>query len=416
MSLSKITCPSCGVSSIKHIPLQVKFATCHKCGHKFDIWKEGITPEKETEKILTPVHNNINMGSSSGGLLKLALMYAISIYSLFFVAVANNTRHSPGWPNSLEFLVSILYVPTILVTAIVFLVLVAKAITTRQVFKYIFPIFLCTPMIAYSLYNPSHAYDKSFFKKMDKIEANNRFKTEMAKALDAYYKISPEKFHYVGSDCEITVDGFAEYVDTNHKKILEFGAKVKKDKIIDPWGKPVIFIRDRFNDRIIRANGKVAEIPYWSGGEIDNPEGLGIINTTDDPHHEPFSVLMNQKYREWYVTPNKYYGCSKCSKVLLTKPPKNSTEFVCPDCGGVMITGDALYKKQNGIYDGSSDYYLKTVPIIDKTETKPVVPPTKTNYLQPKRPETGIYKSVDKEGNITFTDDPSKAESRTSQK
>jgi hypothetical protein len=75
-----------------------------------------------------------------------------------------------------------------------------------------------------------------------------------------------------------------------------------------------------------------------------------------------------------------------------------------------------LYKKQNGIYDGSSDYYLKTVPIIDKTETKPVVPPTKINYAPPKRPETGIYKRVDKEGNITFTDDPSKAEPRTSLK
>lgn len=411
MSLSKITCPSCGASTVKHIPLQVKFATCHKCGYRFDIWKEGITPDIEAEKNLPISHNSTAMDRSSGGWLKLALIYTVCIYSLLFVMVANNTRHSPGWPNSLEFLVSLLYVPTILLTAIMFLVLVAKAITTRQVSRYLIPLFLCTPMIAYSLYNPGHAYDKSFFRKMDKIEANNRFKIEMAKALDAYYKISPESFHYIGSDCEITVDGFAEYVGTNHKKIREFGAEVKKDKIIDPWGKPVRFIRDRFNDRIIRANGKVAEIPYWSGDEIDNPEGLGIINTTDDPHHEPFSILMNQKYREWYVSPNKPYGCNKCDKIINTKPRKNSDELICPNCGTELITADALQKRWNGIYDGSSDYYLKTVPIIDKTEMK-LAPPTKMNHALPKRTETGIYKSVDKDGNITFSDDPSK----TSQK
>lgn len=405
MSLSKITCPSCGVSSVKHIPLQVKFATCHKCGHKFDIWKEGITPEIETEINLTPVHNNIDMGSSSGGWLKLALMYAISIYSLFFVVVANNTKHSPGWPNSLEFLVSILYVPTILVTAIVFLVLVAKAITTKQVFKYIFPIFLCTPMIAYSLYNPSHAYDKSFFMESDKVEANDRLKTELTRALDAYFKQFPERFHYVGADCEITIDGFGNFVKVNYTSIGKYGAKVKDGEVIDPWGKPVRYIRDRLNERLIRANGKV-ETPLISLREdIDNPEGLGIINTTEDYRHRAFSIIMNRKYWDWYDMPKEPYKCNKCGRGIDAKPPKNSTEVKCPDCGSSMESGAAISRKQQENYKEYLEY-SKQVPVIDKTHTITINTQPRKSHERPTMIDKGVYKRENKDGTVVFSDNP----------
>jgi len=56
--------------------------------------------------------------------------------------------------------------------------------------------------------------------------------------------------------------------------------------------------------------------------------------------------------------------------------------------------------------------YLKSVPVIDKKEAKtrsePAEPPTRSYYGQQKQSETQVFKSVDKDGNVTFTDNPSR--------
>ncbi|MDB6024655.1 MAG: hypothetical protein JWM68_878 [Verrucomicrobiales bacterium] len=85
-----------------------------------------------------------------------------------------------------------------------------------------------------------------------------------------YYALHPERFHNVGKDEEIEIDGFADFVAADG--IFEpkvGGYQIHKSKIYDPWGEPVHFVKNRNGDGTITARGFQHIIMRQ---EVDTPE------------------------------------------------------------------------------------------------------------------------------------------------
>lgn len=71
-----------------------------------------------------------------------------------------------------------------------------------------------------------------------------------------YFAKHPEHFKPVGSDDEIEIAGFAEFLanDKRYEGAL-FGYQVQNGRIYDPWGEPLHFIQKRGTGRTIKARG-----------------------------------------------------------------------------------------------------------------------------------------------------------------
>lgn len=101
MSLEKITCPSCGACALKDVPLKTTFATCNKCGCRFNVLNEGLSSDAEIEGVLKPLRvvetrterprTSINHDSKNAmkfpGTLAFMFLFVISFIWFLFIAM-----------------------------------------------------------------------------------------------------------------------------------------------------------------------------------------------------------------------------------------------------------------------------------------------------------------------------------------
>jgi hypothetical protein len=103
MSLTKITCPSCGASAVKYVPLDAKIATCHRCHHKFDVWKEGIiNDEEETSGVSSPqlIHDkyiNQKLKKSGSSLVFIVLQVLAVICAWIYLLLTKTMSDGAGY-------------------------------------------------------------------------------------------------------------------------------------------------------------------------------------------------------------------------------------------------------------------------------------------------------------------------------
>jgi hypothetical protein len=74
-----------------------------------------------------------------------------------------------------------------------------------------------------------------------------------------YHKIHPERFSYIGSDEEIRVSGFGEFLEENAsmpEPHIWKTVKIRDGEIIDPWKNPVRYGMDRNHDGFIEVEGR----------------------------------------------------------------------------------------------------------------------------------------------------------------
>lgn len=82
----------------------------------------------------------------------------------------------------------------------------------------------------------------------------------LADHLLEYHEKNPTAFKYLGSDEQVSVAGFANYLtgldlDTQSYPVLRL-IKVEGGDVLDPWGKPIRFALDRDHDGYIELQGE----------------------------------------------------------------------------------------------------------------------------------------------------------------
>ena len=77
-----------------------------------------------------------------------------------------------------------------------------------------------------------------------------------------YRERRPDEFRYLGSDEEVAVTGFADYLRNLGQSAVPQGSmtkiRTKGDQVLDPWGKPIRYGLDRDHDGYIDMQGQRA--------------------------------------------------------------------------------------------------------------------------------------------------------------
>jgi hypothetical protein len=72
-----------------------------------------------------------------------------------------------------------------------------------------------------------------------------------------YHKRHPNQFHYIGSDEEIRVDGFADHLKASEAALETWKrVRIRDGVIVDPWNNPVRYGMDRNHDGYIKVGGR----------------------------------------------------------------------------------------------------------------------------------------------------------------
>ena len=95
-----------------------------------------------------------------------------------------------------------------------------------------------------------------------------------------YHEKNPDAFEYLGSDDQVSVTGFAEYLTGLELDTAAYPAsrhiRVEGSNVLDPWGKPVRFALDRDRDGYIDLQGERVNTSGVSPPNLDYTVAVAV--------------------------------------------------------------------------------------------------------------------------------------------
>jgi hypothetical protein len=188
-----------------------------------------------------------------------ALLTIAAICLVFLIFLLAPLPKGPGYPfpSAPELVISFLAIPVILTAFGIFVVSLYQVMRKGRNSKWLACLLITLP----------YAVFLSVSLVKGTMTANNRGKFVSWPRLGMYlrdqlvefHKIHPECFTYIGSDEEIRVSGFGEFLEKKASRPEPdiWGAvKIRSGKVIDPWGNPVRYGMDRDHDGYIEVEGR----------------------------------------------------------------------------------------------------------------------------------------------------------------
>lgn len=178
------------------------------------------------------------------------------------------------FPSTVEIVIGYLYVPVMLTGGAILISGIVNVFRGRDRWMWILSCVMCLPLCT------------SFG--MGIISQNNRKKSSswpqigmfLRDRLLEYHEAYPERFHYLGEDEEVEVNGFGDYVNTKKSEInpmLQSYVRVRTGRVLDPWGEPVRYGLDRNHNGYISIAGRNVDTDYVSPPRLDYHVALVVI-------------------------------------------------------------------------------------------------------------------------------------------
>ena len=195
---------------------------------------------------------------------------AVFAYSMLNMAIP---RVHDGYPAPERIIAGLLFYP-VLILAVVLILIGLRSLFIRETRNDgLTSILLCAPLLVH------YSYLLSLDAAHDREGESDGILNVVAYNLLEYHRLYPDRFHYVGTDETVTVDGFTAWLRQRGAAanpqgwLIQF--RFRDDQIIDPWGNPLVLALDRNHDDVINFRGYEVSI---SG--VDPPFANGF-NYTD---------------------------------------------------------------------------------------------------------------------------------------
>ncbi len=174
------------------------------------------------------------------------------IYSVFLFVPVPKGNSYPA-PGLAEWSVALLYVPVMLAAVALLIAGIVNLFRGKNRRTWIFCIVMCLPACV--------SLGQTVVSQRNRTKSSSwpQIGMFLRDRLLEYYEAHPERFHYIGEDEEVEVDGFGDYVDTKKQEIdsaLRPYLVMRSGKVLDPWGERVRLGLDRSHDGYILIAGK----------------------------------------------------------------------------------------------------------------------------------------------------------------
>ena len=195
---------------------------------------------------------------------------AICLVFLVFLLVPLPKGAGYPFPSAPELVLSFLAIPVILSAFGIFVVSLFQVIGKGRNPKWLACLLMTLPnaiFLSVSLVKGTMtAHNKGKFSDWPRLGMYLRDQ------LVEYHKIHPECFTYTGSDEEIRVSGFGEFLEKKASRpepdIWET-VKIRGGEVIDPWGNPLRYGMDRDHDGYIEVDGRKHHTDHVSPPNLD---------------------------------------------------------------------------------------------------------------------------------------------------
>jgi hypothetical protein len=195
-----------------------------------------------------------------------------------------------GFPDPMKEL----YIPSALAAVICGTISVFQIIWGESKFLFAICLFACLPMIAYYSYRPEFYYMKGYRgdeKMVSEFEGQSRY--SLLYYVMTYYELHPDRFHATGDADVVEIDGLAHYIqnlspplkwanDQNWRNDTSDRVAIKGDKILAPWGSPIIFLLDTRGDGFIKSPSRELEVNVLCGQRPNFKYKVAVGITTND--------------------------------------------------------------------------------------------------------------------------------------
>jgi hypothetical protein len=191
-------------------------------------------------------------------LLRFALFGSVAAFFYTAIAATITTYAPPYSVSPPHFIAWLFYWPAFVVATLAILVALANLMKGIKLRECAAIAILAVPCLYYCLRLPRYRYLKEY---SDNVRMGSEGVDEAGRVngfLIDYYDRHPERFHYLGEDDQVEVEGFVESLIT-HGPLFIRGENGERDqirtdgkRIISPAGDPLILLLDRHHDGFLR--------------------------------------------------------------------------------------------------------------------------------------------------------------------
>ncbi|MES2996967.1 MAG: hypothetical protein V4733_09170 [Verrucomicrobiota bacterium] len=183
-------------------------------------------------------------------------------FSIFLFVPLPKGKGYP-FPSSAEIVISILYLPVTLLAVATIIVAIYKIILKINRGPWVFAMILSMPVFV-----PTAQGFIATFRRAKFVEWPREAMELRELALD-YQDVHPERFHRMGKDEEVRLDGFGKHIESlrsaGDAKVAAMHLPVRGDLILDTWGNPVRYGFDFDQDGYIEISSRMIAASYASG-------------------------------------------------------------------------------------------------------------------------------------------------------
>lgn len=163
-----------------------------------------------------------------------AFLVVCGLLSTVYCFVAAGTQHTPSVPSAREMNIALTFWPVFILSGVALVDAVRRGRKSGDL-TYFCVAFVFLPTIvygAYGIYNVQRV----------RQDEGKQWKTVgISRAINPllvqYHELHPDRFHFGGTDDEVTVDGFSDFV-RSQSSALPASIEIKDGRLIDPWGRP----------------------------------------------------------------------------------------------------------------------------------------------------------------------------------
>ena len=220
---------------------------------------------------------------------QLCILTLVAFLTVVFFFAAADTHTSTSWASGREMLVFFAYWPSF-VAALVVAIISACRVGISHATKFLYPLVLSIPMIAYGLYEPGKPYDKTaFLREKDRLLDDSYARGLLSRHLLRYYELHAERFRFIGEDDQVQVDGFYDYVKHLKNEGMPSGCTKcwheRDGQFLDTFGVSYRYLCDRNRDGYLHwgrfkspVNGKANP---WQEQGFFYHEAVGLLRQGD---------------------------------------------------------------------------------------------------------------------------------------